>query len=592
MKHDHAPERTLDEAEAWIYTDPSRVRDLALAVEADLDDDEARRALRLRAKLLAVIADAAQGNTTQALSSGLTLLPDVTHFGDPVLESRLTNVLGGLTDELGLQEQSLRWLTRSRALAEELGDARAIARSWGNAGVAWSRLGDEERALECYREAIGVLSRAGLEDAQSRHHHNAAISLRALGRSDEALAQLDRCEAIAALAGEHVTMIYVHLERARLSDPASDEALQHAATAVSRTEEGPHAALMAEARLLRARIQRDRGDLNGALQSARDGLRQAVRFASDEWTRAGHRLLSELLEATGQHREALQHLRLCDALERAWETRRRDARLAGLRVMHEVTQLEERNRRLTAERTRLQEANDALEALRQAQRALVSLASHDLRSRLATVHLVAQALELGPGPEALARHSGILMRSAVHMTLQLDNLLDACRLEGAELELNAEPLDATTVAWRALDNVRPLAEGKGLRLTPLDETPCPAFADPGALKRVLENLLSNAIKFSPRRAAISLTLRPDGDRILLLVEDGGPGIPDAERARAFRRFERLSPRPTGGEPSLGLGLYVAHEITARMGGRLTLSTRPEGGCRATVELPSRPPDIS
>ena len=109
--------------------------------------------------------------------------------------------------------------------------------------------------------------------------------------------------------------------------------------------------------------------------------------------------------------------------------------------------------------------------------------------------------------------------------------------------------------------------------------PAVVRADPLALRRVVDNLVGNALRYAGN-ARVSVELAAGVTR--LIVEDDGPGIPEAELERVrqpFRRVEDSRNRATGGT---GLGLYIAQQLVQRQGAALVLSNRPEGGLRAEV----------
>ena len=95
----------------------------------------------------------------------------------------------------------------------------------------------------------------------------------------------------------------------------------------------------------------------------------------------------------------------------------------------------------------------------------------------------------------------------------------------------------------------------------------PVFADRTSVRGILYNLTDNAVKFTPPGGAITVTVSGEHD-IRVSVCDTGPGIPSEEQVRLFQRFERLSPRPTAGESSTGLGLHVSRELAVMNGGSL------------------------
>ncbi len=102
-------------------------------------------------------------------------------------------------------------------------------------------------------------------------------------------------------------------------------------------------------------------------------------------------------------------------------------------------------------------------------------------------------------------------------------------------------------------------------------------ADYSALRSILYNLLDNAIKFTPRGGDVSVVVT-DGAFVTIEIRDTGPGISASERPKMFGRFEKLSARPTGGESSTGLGLFVALELTKLNGGKLEYVEKSKGAC--------------
>ena len=113
-------------------------------------------------------------------------------------------------------------------------------------------------------------------------------------------------------------------------------------------------------------------------------------------------------------------------------------------------------------------------------------------------------------------------------------------------------------------------------------------ADRRSLLCSLENLVSNAIKFSPKGTLVKIRLQDDGESGVFRIEDQGPGVREEERELLFRRFTRLSARPTGGEISTGLGLHIVHELMEAMGGSVYYEPGPRGGACFVLTLPLAP----
>jgi len=111
------------------------------------------------------------------------------------------------------------------------------------------------------------------------------------------------------------------------------------------------------------------------------------------------------------------------------------------------------------------------------------------------------------------------------------------------------------------------------------------LADASALDQVLDNLLSNALKFTPPGGHILLSVHPGIDKVECRIQDDGPGFTAEDRARMFRRYVRLSARPTGGEPSSGLGLSIVLKLVQAMRGELECESIPGRGATLIVRLP-------
>jgi two-component system sensor histidine kinase/response regulator len=112
------------------------------------------------------------------------------------------------------------------------------------------------------------------------------------------------------------------------------------------------------------------------------------------------------------------------------------------------------------------------------------------------------------------------------------------------------------------------------------------LADASALDQALDNLLSNAVKFSSLDKKIFVSIRQaKGNRAECLVRDEGPGFSAEDKARMFRRYGRLSARPTGGEPSTGLGLSIVRKLVQAMNGELLCESNPGQGATFTICLP-------
>jgi signal transduction histidine kinase len=174
-----------------------------------------------------------------------------------------------------------------------------------------------------------------------------------------------------------------------------------------------------------------------------------------------------------------------------------------------------------------------------------------------------------------------------------DALLMIARAESGQARDNMVAFDAAEMVRAVSELYEPLADEKGLTLRAEAPEPATLTGNRELLSQALANLVDNAIKYArPGKpcdssdrppAEIVVGARRDGERILLTVADRGPGIPEADRARAVERFVRLSPDPA--QPGSGLGLSLAAAVARLHGGELTLQDNAPG-LRVVIALPA------
>lgn len=243
-------------------------------------------------------------------------------------------------------------------------------------------------------------------------------------------------------------------------------------------------------------------------------------------------------------------------------------------------------RALQEQHDQLAQANARLEQLNQEKTDLMAIAAHDLRSPLMGM---AMLLNLTAEEAGRAWHSGVaslraLEQSCKDMAGLVTRVLDVHQAADAVGQLALQPHDVRAAVTKVTDLHQPRARAKSIELSvEPGSTPLPAMHDPQALERVLDNLVSNAVKFSPPGGQVRVRVWQDGAVAAIAVSDSGPGISDSERPLLFRKFARLRPKPTAGETSSGLGLYISKQLVDAMDGSIAVGAGP--GATFTVSLP-------
>ena len=236
------------------------------------------------------------------------------------------------------------------------------------------------------------------------------------------------------------------------------------------------------------------------------------------------------------------------------------------------------------ERLRLARAEEAVRLRDE----FLSLASHELRTPLTALSLQVQSLA-GASASLEPRAVNKLQRiqaSCVRLQSLIDVMLDVSRIATGRLDLNRKRGDLVVVAQEVIDRLAEYAADAGC-VVMLDKRVERAAGewDVPRVEQALTNVLQNAFKYA---AGTPVVVRVDASATAatITVEDGGPGVREADAGRIFERFERAAPRRN--YPGMGLGLYIAREIVTAHGGTIGVENRVEGGARFTIRLPPAP----
>ena len=221
--------------------------------------------------------------------------------------------------------------------------------------------------------------------------------------------------------------------------------------------------------------------------------------------------------------------------------------------------------------------------------------SHELRTPLSLILGPTDALLDGGSnlSDGQRRDLDVIKRNAVMLLKQVNALLDLAKVDAGEMHLNYVRLDLARLVRTAAAHFDALAPQRSI--TYLIDTPAEleAEVDPDKYERILLNLLSNAFKFTPDEGWIRCRLELSGaQRVLLTVQDSGPGIARESRGEIFDRFRQgraTGPHSTGGT---GLGLAIVKDFVDLHGGTITVTDAPGGGALFQVELPVNAPDTS
>jgi signal transduction histidine kinase/HAMP domain-containing protein len=215
--------------------------------------------------------------------------------------------------------------------------------------------------------------------------------------------------------------------------------------------------------------------------------------------------------------------------------------------------------------------------------------SHELRTPLTSILGWSELLaEEQQAPRVLGAGVRQIRQASTSLLMLIDDLLDLSRLERGGFKLNREPLRASEIAARALDNAHALAASRGIRIEgPQADGDAVVEADALRVQQVFWNLINNAVRFSRQGGTVRISYEKGLDAVIFHVEDDGIGISAAELPHVFERFRQADGSVTRGSPGLGIGLSIAKTIVEMHGGAIWVRSEPGKGSRFSFSIPRR-----
>ena len=328
-------------------------------------------------------------------------------------------------------------------------------------------------------------------------------------------------------------------------------------------------------------------------------------------------------EVQGETRVIAKDGRVVHVAYRAHPERNLDGSLAGvLGAFRDVTLQKQQEAALVAERQRLlvdiakrqqietqlrhakeeaerraDEAEEARAAVKDREHRLhyeaqlkdefLATLAHELRNPLAPLRNVSAILRMEQLSETARHATGVMERQISQLVRLIDDLMDVSRITRGQLTLRKERVDLRAIVESAIETAQPQLTTAGVSLSvDLPSTPLMLDADATRIAQVLLNLLTNAAKFTPSGGQVSVTARPQHDRVALIVKDTGVGIAPEDQEKVFGMFVQLNRDMRRSQTGLGIGLTLVKQMTEMHGGSVAVwSAGPGQGSEFTITLP-------
>ncbi len=255
-------------------------------------------------------------------------------------------------------------------------------------------------------------------------------------------------------------------------------------------------------------------------------------------------------------------------------------------------ELKKQNKDLQENISKLSKSKDELEDLQEQKNELLALIVHDIKN---PVSLMKSLVELLKSYDLTATEQQEIIEDISNTTSKIVTLSQEVSkilsLESSRLQLNYTEADLNDILADVARRYEPAADNKSITLYFKRNDSLPECEmDVIKIDDVLDNLVSNAVKFTPEEGKVYLGAKLQEDCVVVDVSDNGQGLSEEDIKQAFKRGSKLSARPTGGEHSSGLGLWIVKKLVELHGGKVWIKSAVGKGSTFSFRIPIRKPD--
>lgn len=507
--------------------------------------------------------------------------------------------------------RALEYFQKTRAIELKKRNNVGLAQTCCHLAMLHAKNGERDQAMEAYKQAQDCALAAGVPMVVAMVKANGAELYGQLKNKTAQLASLldaktyldrHRFDSIRGQVLGNLASVYVDNNELDKALPLLDEALE-----ISRKEGHKYAQgywlytkgrllnmkgkfaeaipLLTEARDCLASVQAHVYTLHAFAELARAqaglGITNDAFKTMSEWATVYVEQHTEGLQARMRRLQRLREQEKLDHDKEVFRLRSVELAAANEKLAQVNARLEETNKTVLL-------ANKELVDLASEKDEFMTIAAHDLRNPLSDMRSMLQTVinhyDL-IGRDDVFDVCRDLLSTVTRMEATIHSFLEISRSDKRTSGLNIDKVDLVRFAHRAAERHFARADSKDISIQVLAATASVwAWGDPSIIDAVLDNLVSNAVKYSPYNSVVTIHAQHSNGYPEVKVCDEGPGVSSQDRSKLFTKYSRIGNRPTGGEESIGLGLYLAKRMSERMKGTIEYADQPGGGAAFTLRM--------
>jgi len=552
------------------------------------------------------------------------------------------NLLGNNYLDFGDHEMANIYYLKALRNEEQLGNDRGIASALNNLSLIYVEQEEYETAAEYLEESIKTWQSLNEDYESLISTNNLGVIHRRQGNYEKALDYFWETSKRAILTEEPDSISYIiatlNIGNTYLNLKDYTRAKIHLDTALEYLKRHNMTSHMIFSYIVMGNLYHETGQPEKAIEFSKEGLRLAESEGMREKIKEGHELLATIYHELEKYALAFHHYQMFHMHFDTLQSMQRGEKISELQSRFDVEQKDREieilskeaelreanlmqmnqlrsfliagvvilffivallynsnrnkklnNRNLEAQRREIEEKNSKLSRLNTEKDEFMSIAAHDLRNPLSSINLAVDLIESEKNPKrkTILEYTELIKVSSNRMIALINDVLKIHTIDASVNKDSESLVEVNPLVDEALLHFFEPARSKQIKIkTVLNRSMDPLVGNPDYILRILDNLISNAIKYSPKNSTVIVSTKQTNSTISISIRDQGPGISPAEHDKLFKKFSKLSNKPTGNESSTGLGLYIVKKICTTMNGTVRCESEPGCGSTFIVELPS------
>lgn len=484
------------------------------------------------------------------------------------------NNIGYIYDVQGDNLKALNYYERSLAANQEIGNKKGLAISFNDIGRIKKKLGKPDDALEYFAKALEINNHDGYKQYAVDNHINIGDVHFEKENNNLALLHYTRGLDLASEIGTllQISQCYenlsrVHEKTGNLSQSLRNykESIRYRDSLTNQENELTISQLLTRYETKNKELQIQELENVREMQTAKIERRRITIIAL---------IISIILVLT-----------LLAVLYKNYQRKK----LVNNLLLEKKNEIEKQKRDIESKNKVLESKNKELIDLNLEKNNVLGIIAHDLRSPMN--HIIGLTSIMSYGKETLNQDQlqslEMISDTSARMREMINRILEINTMDSREITLELEEVNVAALLQKVIKEFLDPANKKNIQINTDIAQNLSAVLDKNYTLQIFENLIANALKFSPKDKSIFIRLMKNEDKIRIEIEDQGPGIKESEQHRLFQKFQILSAKPTAGEKSTGLGLYIVKTFVNAMEGDIWCESAEGKGANFIVEFKER-----